>query len=235
MLFGHNLTPTTSTLKKNVYSVGSYAMAFGLTDRFTIATSPWLYSEYNMYSAIGRYSLPFKDAELGTQLAYFKTDRMGSDFYQMEAVSVSTGYSWNVTNLYRLTLSGNYMYFFDETIPFSLRREPYNNQPFQLSLSTLHEGRFSKTVGFAAELGVLGINYSYPQAHFGASVNYKSAQWVVQAGYSQTLTLSDPSAVRQQAKNQRQNEDGSLTQYQNQRARSSDFSLHPEFQVQYFF
>ncbi len=223
VLFGHNLTPTTHTLKKGVWTVGNIVLGNGITDRLTIATSPWLFSSYNMYNGFLRSRSAMANGELGFQLGYFKTGNFGKNQYQMEAVSLSSSYGYNVTPNYTFTLSVNYMYFFEETFPFSLRREPFNDQPYQFSLTTLHEANLSEKVGFIGELGVLGLNYSYPQLHFGTSMNYKAKSWLVQLGFSQTVTMSKAQKSLSQAS------------YHNSQDPTLDYAIHPEFQAQYFF
>ena len=47
ILIGHNVTPTTDMLKSGVTTVGTYAMAYGFSDSFFIATSPWIWGSYN--------------------------------------------------------------------------------------------------------------------------------------------------------------------------------------------
>ena len=177
-----------------------------------------------MYSGVVRSRLPIASGEAGVQVGYFKTGNFGRNNYQMEALSASVSYSYDVTPAYTFAMSGNYMYFFDETFPFSLRREPYNDQPYQFSFTTLHEAHLSDKMGLTGEVGVLGLNYTYPQLHFGASINFKSNNWLLQGGFSQTITMSKADAAFTQQSYTQASQDGSL-----------DFAVHPEFQFQYFF
>jgi len=224
ILFGHNLSPTTYTLKKGVASFGNFVAGLGVTDNLTLGVSPWMYTSYNMYSFVARYGKALDDDHrLGVQAAYFKTDHINNDIYQMDAASVWTTIGRRVTSYYTIDLIGNYMYFFDETIPFSLRREPHNNQPWQISLTTLQEIRLPEGFGLTAEIGVLGLNYAYPQAFVGASMNWRNEWLLVQLGYSQNSTVtgfnrlytSDQAAMNRDA--------------------SDDQAVHPEVHFQAFF
>lgn len=47
ILIGHNVTPTTDMLKSGVVTVGTYAVGYGLSDSFFVATSPWIWGSYN--------------------------------------------------------------------------------------------------------------------------------------------------------------------------------------------
>lgn len=224
IVLGHNLSPTTYTLKKGVVSVGNFLAGVGVDDRLTLGTSPWMYTSYNMYSLIGRYGLALDtDHRLAVQTAYFKTDHINADRYQMEAASLWATVSRRLAAYYTVDLACNYMYFFDETIPFSLRREPYNDQPWQISLTTLQEIRLPGGFGLSAELGVLGLNYSYPQAFFGASMNWKNDWLLVQLGYSQNSTVTGANRL--------------YTSDQALPARDArdDQAMHPEVHLQGFF
>ena len=58
ILIGHNVTPSTDTLKAGVWTVGNYAVALGLTDNWFIATSPWIWVSYNTANFILKWSKP---------------------------------------------------------------------------------------------------------------------------------------------------------------------------------
>jgi hypothetical protein len=117
------------------------------------------------------------------------------------------------------------MYFFDETAPFSLRREPYNTDAYQVSLSALNEIRLPAGFGILVEFGMLGLNYVYPEMHYGLSVNHRSNHFLVQLGFSQTMTAGTLSRLFKT--NQIVSLTGGDPGY--------DFSMHPEVQLQLFF
>lgn len=224
ILFGHNLSPTTYTLKKGVMSFGNFVAGLGVTDNWTIGTSPWMYTSYNMYSFVSRYGKALDDDHrLGVQAAYFKTDHIHNDLYQMEAASVWATLSQRVNNYYTIDFVANYMYFFDETLPFSLRREPHNNQPWQFSFTTLQEVRLPEGFGLSAEIGVLGVNYAYPQAFVGASMNWRNEWLLVQLGYSQNSTVTGFNRLY------------TSNQAMMSRDANDDQAVHPEVHLQAFF
>lgn len=230
VLFGHNVTPTTYTLSKSQMTVGNYVAGIGLTDQLTIATSPWLYSSYNMYSAIVklRGCLSKTDAacdwDWAMQAMYLKTGHFGSSTYQMTALSDSFVVKKDFADFYSLNFAVNFMYFFDETSPFSIRREPYNSDAYQVTLSALQEVRLPYHFGLLVETGMLGLNYVYPEMHVGLSISHRSRFTLAQLGFSQTYTSG--TLTRMFSTNQTQ----SLTSGEPGR----DFSMHPEIQFQIF-
>jgi hypothetical protein len=56
ILIGHNVTPTTETVKAGVFTLGNYAVGVGLTDHWFIATSPWIWVSYNTANAHIKWS-----------------------------------------------------------------------------------------------------------------------------------------------------------------------------------
>ena len=230
IVLGHNLTPTTQTLPKSGFTAGNYILGFGVSEKLTVATSPWLYSSYNMYSAIFRLRGCLQAIEetcktdWAIQTMYLKTGHFGQRLYQMEAVNSSFVVKRDLADFYSLNVAINFMDFFDETAPFSLRREPYNNDAYQVSLSTLHELRLPGGFGFLIEFGMLGLNYTYPEMHYGLSVYHRSKNFLVQLGFSQTLTAGTLSRLFQT--NQIVSLSGGEPGY--------DFSMHPEVQLQVF-
>jgi len=230
ILLGHNLTPTTYTLPKLGFTAGNFVLGGGVTDKLTLATSPWLYTSYNMYSGIVRLRGCLEregdscKTDWAVQAMYLKTGHFGKDTYQMTALNSSFVVKRDITDFYSLNLALNYMYFFDETAPFSLRREPYNDNAYQVSISSLHEIRLPAGFGFLIELGALGVNYMYPEFHYGLSVHHRSNNFLVQLGFSQTFTAGTLSRLFDT--NQIMSLTGGEPGY--------DFSMHPEVQLQFF-
>ena len=188
ILFGHNVTPTSYTLSKGTSSVGIYAIAYGVTDHLMLATSPWIDYDYNMYNAHLRYGGKIADGQrLTFGLSYFKTYQSPISHYQQESVTTQLIHSIDVSPVYTLHTVATYMYYFDDTNPYSLRMESFNSDPYELILSTLHEARLSDHIGLCGEIGMLGLNYVYPYVHYGASMNFIGKNWMVQAGVSHTF------------------------------------------------
>jgi hypothetical protein len=234
-LLGHNLSPTTYTPEKGRVSIGTYAAFVAVTDDIVIGTSPWMYFDYNMYTLVVRQGKQIDEkSRLGWQMIYFKTDRDSSfisDGYQMEAFSGNLTYTRRLNNRFALHFNYNHMYFLDETVPFSLRREPFNDDTFQSTVTLLAEVQGTSDWGFLGEIGVLGLNYVYPQTILGLSTNYKSNNYLVQFGFNITST---PKALfispRVDANNYN---NGRLTN--DRYDGKNDFSIHPEIQFQYTF
>lgn len=226
IVFGHNMSPTTHTLGRGVMSFGNFLAGGGVTDHLTIGTSPWMYYSYNMHSLVARYGSDIDaDSRWSVQAAYFKTGAFAPNLYQMEATSLWLNWAKRLTPYYTLNIVGNHMYFFDETMPFSLRREPLNDDPWQVSLTTLQEISLLGGFGLSAELGCLGMNYVYPELFYGASMNWKNSWLLIQIGFSLNMTLSgaDTLYTRNQGKFGRV-----AGQYH-------DRDMHPEIHLQTFF
>ena len=80
------------------------------------------------------------------------------------------------------------------------------------------------------EYGILGANYQYPQAILGTSVGKRLKSFYLQAGFSITGTkLGILSPVKTDV-----HHDISEGYFTRDSARY-DVSVHPEFQLQYFF
>lgn len=238
-ILGHNLSPTHHLVPQGVTTVGFYAAAYGVTKQLTLGTSPWIFADYNMYNFIARYRIKkWKDSFLSGQTAYFKTYEEQIVFkpkYIMEAVSQNLTYTRKVSGGF-LHYNINYMYFWDETKPFSLRREPLNDQPWQLTSTVLFESQVTKEVGLLGEAGVLGLNYHYPQVIMGASFYVKRQSWFFQFGYSITARpLALFNSDRVDNNELISSDDDVYYPSQDKELVDRDFSVHPEVQIQYSF
>ena len=237
--FGHNLSPSTKKLEQYQATVGFYAMAMGLTDNIMIGTSPWIYSNYNMHNLVGQYNYTFSSKdELAFRGTYFKTYDVENKLneYKMEAISLHTIWGRKLEKKKKLNFVLGYMYFYDETLPFSLRREPMNDNPYQFSTSVLFESQLDKSWGINLELGVLGVNYVYPQLITGASVTYQYKMIFMQIGMSATGTPNSYFNTNRIDNNGMYLDNYySRSQYTNKENARRDFSVHPEIQLQYFF
>jgi hypothetical protein len=222
---GHNLAPSTDLPTKRTWTVGSYLIAYAATDSCLIGTNAWMAWNYNSYSAIARCRIfgetPwFSDSSL--QLAYIQSDKsLGDDYRQTLGIVW-----WTIKNTfndtYTLYTTLNFMHFWDETIPFSLRRDPGNDQPFQFTLSTLHRIKWNEQIGFALEFGVLGLNYRTPLVHNGYSIYKMGEHSLLQAGLSVSGIPNNASRL--------------YSHHEPQSIGSGyDYTIHPEVQLQYFF
>lgn len=224
--FGHNLATTSETLEKGQFTAGNYALAYGLSEKWTFAVSPWMIFGYNLNNFIFRNSMEFDlDHELGQQVVYFETNPSFGKKYEMKSLSYTLTWKTVLNPRYNLYVSGNYMYFWNEVRPFSLRREPYNDRPYQFSLSTLHQFHVSDKFLTQFELGVLGLSYAYPFFHGGASVVYLSKDYSIQVGASVSRVGQPETWRRPEFENQVAVEGESV----------EAISVHPEIQLQAWF
>ncbi|RYZ68879.1 MAG: hypothetical protein EOP09_08720 [Proteobacteria bacterium] len=235
ILLGHNLTPTTDGLAAGDVTVGTYAVAVGITNATMIATSPWMMVDYGFYNAVIRHRFRVLSEDFHLQAAYFKSGLNGSDSrYKMESYSVWLNKDWElVPSRYRLTVSTNWMYFVDERAPFSLRRQPFNGSKQQFTLSTLHEFRATDHFGALVEVGILGLNFKFPNYHFGTSVHYRNDNWLFQLGVSATGVIKKVFELGEHTEYYLRR-GGIVSQTEDEYYRKQ-VSIHPELQVQYFF
>ena len=235
VLFGHLLSQTTETMVDGQCTVGFVEAGCGTSTGINIVTSPFLYLNYNMNNIILRWS-PTSGIEndYAIQYAYFKTFDEKNHTYQMEAHSFWLMKRFNFTENYNLYLGFNHMQFIDDTAPFSLRREPFNGQMGQSTVFSLNELLITPKVSFFVEFAILGLNFVYPNFHFGTSMAYRSSEHVLwQFGLSATGLIA-------YAANATYN-----TQYQSYKNQKAYFtfddtymmavSVHPEINWQYFF
>ena len=238
---GHNLSISTETPKAGTVAVGSYLLGYSPSDRLLIGTSPWMIFDYNTYNVVTRYNIIRDESDeltldgddptdsggafdaLTVQVAYMKSGNFARDFYRQEIAIVWLTGKVAVNPYYDFYLTGNYMYFFDETIPFSLRREPFNDEKYQLSLSSLHSLKVNDLFRVSLEFGVLGLRSSYPQIHSGVSFSLTKGSYLIQLGFSVTATPYNFERFLESSTNAKP--EGNYY----------DASVHPEIQLQYFF
>lgn len=248
---GHNVTQT-DYLPDKTCTIGSQAVLCSNGD-IGLGTAPFLWSVYNMGSVFGRIKL-FEDKKQShsLQAAYFKTieqepiiyeDDWGEiewvPGYQMEAQWLTYIYSKQISPVYRfhLNISGQ-NYSFDRQ-PFSIRRPTIKRDPFQLNITTLHEAKLSEHFGIIGEFGVIHATDVYPRFHTGASLNYQYKDFYVQAGFSMTATYAALFEGRAFGRNDYQawlqGEQLGYEGYLDPELIKYDFSIHPEFVIQYQF
>lgn len=234
VLFGHLLSQTTESLESGNCTVGFLGVGCGLPAGFNLMTSPFIYANYNMNNGILRWSPPNEAIkDWSAQYAYFKTFDSKNHTYQMESHSLWLTKRIQVNDFYIAYVGFNYMHFLDETAPFSLRREPFKTDPGQSTIYALNEFVVSDHVSFFTEFAVLGLNFVYPNFHFGWSTAYRDGNWFIQLGLSATGLIA-------YAANATYN-----TQYQSYKNNNASFtfeesykmavSVHPEMNIQYFF
>lgn len=233
---GHLMTPAVSTLNAGEITAGTTAVGVGLSRSLMFAISPWLIGFYNMSNYALRYqSQPGKAESWGAQLAYFKSDPAFGKLYKMDATSLWLQYRTRVSRFHRVHWSLNYMHFQNYQVPFSLKRWSFNpvEPQGQLSFTTLQEVATTPNTRVSLELGVIGLNYHYPNYHFGASTAFRFDGGYVQFGLSATGYFAN---ISKSAYNQ------VYTDLINTSARldfasvyQNSVAVHPEIQLQLFF
>ncbi|MBY0371387.1 hypothetical protein K2X33_11915 [bacterium] len=196
-LFGHNLTPTSYLLEEGQVTVGAYAIGYGITKRWTLATSPWMILSYNMPMVASKFLIAEGDTtRLSLETSFFKT----FDYYiplpyphgQYDQESFFTRLvgtkRWGQ---YALHVCYGWQYFLREGRPFSLRLDPGSADPSTHSLSVLNEINITPYVGLFFEGGILGLNYAGPYLHLGASLFVQSSWGMVQAGLSASMRTNN--------------------------------------------
>jgi hypothetical protein len=226
--FGHNLTPTSYVLPKNHFTVGAYAIAYGITDRLQVSTSPWIDLLYNMPALNVKYA--FDGNEIFQQITVdgnlFKTFKFGENKNTQESFMGRVIGSHRFSENYTLHTVGGYQYFWNDERPFSLRLKPGNSDRFTLSLSTLHEFRLIDHLGFFFEAGLLGLNYNKPYLHLGVS-SFVYWDWgLIQLGISQSSSLGKMPDEKYPGLDQ--NAHGTIFS-------GVDTVIHPEIQIQFYF
>jgi len=226
---GHSLTQTAYTLKKGQTMAGTFAMATGLTDSLTVATSPWLLGLYNMPNVIVRTKVDLdKNFALGLQGGYMKTQEYLQNSYQMEASYFNALLSFKISRQLTTHLQLNTMNFINDERPFSIRvSKP--TKPLQVSVSMLNEisifKKYKNELGVGIELGRIGVNEILPYNHLGFSLFRKVNGILVQLGVSISATpsvgLSDLAFIGSESLPSGPNFKKIVT--------------HPEFQLQWFF
>lgn len=230
VFLGHLLTPTTYLPEKKTITLGTHVMAYSFSDNLMVGTSSFLLFFYNSPNIYMKYGRKFSEKQRwSVQLNYLKSD-VNFDFfntkYYMEAAMGWFSWSYDITPFYTFHASVSYMYFINEGKPHSLRREPFNDQPFQFSLTTLHDVRVSKRFGLASELGVLGINYEIPNLHGAVSFRYIRDKYFIQIGVSFDAHVLNGGFDRRGYISNNPTLDASHT---------DDFVIHPEAAFHYFF
>lgn len=237
--FGHNMTPNTYTMNQGECVAGFYIASCAITNNFMIGTSPWLYWNYNSQTLAARYAFNLNQHHrIGLQSSYIKSYETQRELdYIMESVRSHLTFTTFESALVTTHVSLTHEFFFDETRAHSYRRNPFNDQPYQLSLTHLTEFNISQRYSIQGEWGVHGLNYVYPQLYTGFSFIFKTKNSAFQLGASMNGTLlsyfsSDKIDTQYEyLDNRGTTKSGIDGRYLAQR----DFAIHPEVQWQYFF
>ncbi|MES3036588.1 MAG: hypothetical protein V4736_01655 [Bdellovibrionota bacterium] len=242
---GHNLSATSDVLGRGQCSAGVQVLGCGVTNRFTLGTSPWLVKDYRMASIGVRYLLSEDgDNRWAIQSNYFKTFRKRNiqasmlDDYQMEALWLMLVRTLKMEDHYKVHINLHTNYYWDQKMPFSLRRPYPNANPLQVNLTTLHELELVGGWFSFIEVGFLDLLNAPLHGHMGSSIGKRMGR--LSAHFGITMSGSYDGFFTptkrfdyQQYLRQRRDEgynsalDSEMVQY--------DYAIHPEFTVQYLF
>lgn len=253
---GHNLTMTTAVFQRGECTIGLQTVACGILDPLSIGTSPWMWSDYRMANVAVRWSPSEINDEKrwALQAIYFKTTspkrepagmtsdgtippRSGQD-YQMEAAWFEIARSQRFAPHFQLHGNLHLNYYFDQTMPFSLRRPSLKKDPWQINLSSLMEIELVGGFYLLAEIGLLDLNETYPHLHTGASLGYSRGRFDVHVGFSMTSTfyaLFHPVERVDYQQTLRTSQWNGYNSDLDPNLVRQDFAIHPEFSLQYFF
>lgn len=230
--FGHNLSQTSVLLPAKSCTVGIQILACGISNRFSVGTSPWLLTDYSMPNVYLRFGLAESESSrLAYQFSYFKAERRNEYIgYDMEAVWNGFVYSSRIAPAAIAHLNFQVNYYANEVRPFSLRRRSTVNSPWQLNASMLLQADLGAGFFLLGELALLDFARPPFRFHSGASIGRRSGNWEWHGGYSITAApRAWFSPVRVDLGYFPTDQQVTIDQLQ------ADFSMHPEFSVQYFF
>ena len=226
---GHSLSQTSYTLNQGQAMTGTFAMAYGITNSITLATSPWLLGFYDMPNIIIRAKIDLKKIlTLGLQGGHMKTVKIYRNKFKMEASYFNAIISKKWSRFFTSHLQLNVMNFFEDEKPFSIRvAKP--TTPLQFSASILNEislfQRYKNEFGVGVELGRIGLNEPLPYNHFGFSLFRKFNRILIQGGVSISATpntnFNDFTFIGQS--------------YLPTTSEFKKIVTHPEIQIQWFF
>lgn len=243
---GHNVSSTSYLMDKWQCTAGIQVAGCGLAKNWTVATVPWLYFNYNMWSVVNRVRL--KNYEGGgnwtVQFSYFKTfpQSRNSKYitypYTMEAYWLQWIRAIPIAKHYRIYANFHTNYYADDKRPFSVRRPIPNRNQGQVNLTTLHEVALYKRFFIMAELGLMEIAQpNPPYAHVGLSFGRSGISYEWHLGFTLTSTplgLFNPRSRRDYQQELRDTERG-FNQHLDREKTKRDYAIHPEFSLQYYF
>jgi hypothetical protein len=188
-----------------------------------------------MYNIYLRYKFSKSSTRShAVQLGAFDTFQNSMSTYMMSALWLTYIKGWHYDK-YNFFLNGQVMYFFEDSRPFSLRRPQLNSDPTELIVSSLHEIELRNGFFLMGEMGFLGLARRYAYLHTGASLQWRSQSWLVQFGFTNTGTLNAYFSPSSRSDMSWLHYDTNYSPAERKKFLNSDFSMHPEFVLQYYF
>ena len=242
MPFGHDTSTTSYTLHGGECTAGLQTVACGVSNYFSLGTSPWLFDEYNMVNFLARLRLRTSETSQDTiQVGYFKTyetvNHAAQADYQMDLTWFYFVRTLFLTPDAAVHLNAQAMYFRDDKRPFSLRRPWLDRRPVQLNATALTELHVIGGWYINAELGILGLIQSSPEYLFAVTFEYRLRNWLFHGGISQLGTYEAFWHPLRRIDHQqyRRTVDGGFNGPLFSSMAEYDYSIHPEFALQYYF
>lgn len=264
IFIGHNLTASTETPKKSLWTVGNYAVGYAITDELMIATSPWILTSYNSYNYHIKWTKPVSSSErVGVFLSYFESmgnqplvstqqgatqvldngvtfrqDYFKLNRYQWKSISTNFLYGIEQSDNESVFINFKYSYYMNDEYPYSLRMDPGDEKRRgQIDISSLFKWADPQdNFSWAFELGALGVNYVSPFLHTGVSAMFYDENWSMQIGASFTAMFNELLSAR--AYQVGRLDDRAHYSSDENRYYSSRYyqsAVHPEIQIQYSF
>lgn len=242
---GHNLSATSYLLGKYQCTLGIQVAGCGLTEKWTLATVPWLYFNYNTWSVVNRFRIKTYEGggSWSAQLGYFKTfpqarnNKYVTYPYEMEAYWLQIIRAVPMARHYRMYLNFHTNYYANDKRPFSMRRPIPDRNSGQIAITSLHEIALYKRWFVMGELGFLEVLQPSPYVHAGFSFGRSGYSYEWHLGYTLTSTplgLFNPRSRRDYQQELRDTKDG-FNQDLDREKTKRDYAIHPEFALQLFF
>jgi hypothetical protein len=139
---------------------------------------------------------------------------------------------------YRLHANLHANYYFDDRMPFSLRRPSNAKAPIQINASLLFQSELTNGWYMLGEIGGLDIFRPPFHTHSGVSIGWGNESFSFHLGYSLTATftaLQSPTWRTDIQQVIRSYPGSSYDDAITEDALAYDYSIHPEFALQFVF
>jgi len=245
---GHNVSITSDLLEGGSCAIGLTLVACGISSHVSLGTSLWMIQDYKLANGALRILLDQEEDgdRWAMQASYFKslkprTQNTNGAYlytYQMEALWLMFIRTLELSDRYRLHLNFHTNYYRDERMPFSLRRPSVKNRPTQFNFTLLHQVDLVSGWFIFGEMGLLDLARPPQHIHGGASLGLDVDGFSFHLGFSLTAGISALFSPLSRADYQQQLRFGPLEGYDGEISAERaqyDYSIHPEFSLQYVF
>ncbi|MCO5142083.1 MAG: hypothetical protein M9962_03220 [Oligoflexia bacterium] len=245
---GHNLSATSDLLEQGQCTLGLTLIACGIGSRVSLGTSSWMYYDYNMVSAALRILLSENEGDRwALQIDYFDTykkrelnlEGLPTSVYEMQALWLMLIRTYKFNEHYRLHVNLHTNYYFNEKLPFSLRRPYLKPVPVQVNATLLHEIQLVSDWYVLGEMGFLDLINKPIHIHSGASLGKSFGKHITaHIGFSLSSTfdaLFSPVQRRDYQQILRYSDVEGYSSVKDPYLVQYDYSLHPEFELQILF